>query len=488
MQKKTLALLMCLLMLAPAVVACAEKKDDGGAKSTGDQTSVATDADTAETEIQDNLPEEKFDGYEFKITSLYEKDIGIEEDTGEALDTAIFQRDQKIMERFDVKFVLNYYSDYSKANEAVRNVVGSMSTDEIDAAVLHMVDGSKMIAAGTYYAISDMPYINLSQPYWDSAASNAFGVGGKLYMTTGDICSSTLMRTSCMAFNKNLFRDKNLTEPYQLAYDGKWTLDSLYEYTRNSKDDLNGDGKYRENDDFFGMTSWHLDSPYSFYYGAGGSITQKDEDDLPYLDLNLEKNANIYEKIYQVVIENESNYHTDINTYLNSYKVFLEGRALFCEASVDKFALDEWRNMEQDYGVLPIPKYDESQEEYLSFVNGAAGLLCVPVSISDAERTSIILEALACESYKKVTPVLYEITAKTKGASRDLESADMIDLVFRNRVFDFAYANFFGNGIVDFVRDLLDRKSTDVASTFSKNEKSLTKQMDKLIDKFQTNL
>ena len=112
----------------------------------------------------------------------------------------------------------------------------------------------------------------------------------------------------------------------------------------------------------------------------------------------------------------------------------------------------------------------------------------MPVSISDAERTSIILEALACESYKKVTPVLYEITAKTKGASRDLESADMIDLVFRNRVFDFAYANFFGNGIVDFVRDLLDRKSTDVASTFSKNEKSLTKQMDKLIDKFQTNL
>lgn len=487
MQKKMLALLLCLLTLAPAAVACAEKTTDDSAKSTGESTS-AQDSATEETEIQDNLPEEKFEGYEFNITSIYEKDIGLEEDTGEALDTAVFQRDQKIMERFDVKFVLTYYSDYSKANDAVRTVVGSMSTDEIDVAVLHMVDGSKMISAGTYYAISDMPYINLSQPYWDSAASNAFGVGGKLYMTTGDICSSTLMRTSCLAFNKNLFRDKNLTEPYQLAYDGKWTLDQLYEYTRNSKDDLNGDGKYKEADDFFGLTSWHLDSPYSFYYGAGGSITQKDEDDLPYVDMNLEKNTNIYEKIYKVVIENESNYHTDINTYTKAYTVFLEGRALFCETSVDKFANDEWRNMEQDYGVLPMPKYDESQEEYLSFVNGAAGLLAVPVAISDADRTSIILEALACESYKKVTPVLYEITAKTKGASRDLESADMIDLVFRNRVFDFAYANLYGNGIVDFVRDLLDRKSTDVASTFSKNEKSLNKQMDKLVEKVQDNL
>ena len=53
----------------------------------------------------------------------------------------------------------------------------------------------------------------------------------------------------------------------------------------------------------------------------------------------------------------------------------------------------------------------------------------------DLERTSVILEAMACESLKSVVPAYYELMLKTKFA-RDEESEEMIDYIVSQRVFD----------------------------------------------------
>jgi len=485
MTKRNIALLLCLLMLAPTAAACSEKKDDS-ATTTAADGAVSTDA--GETEVKDDLPEYSADGYKFKI-ALHQNQksnspqIAIEEDTGEALDSAIWKRDAIISERFNVTFEAIECADYNVTNEKIRTVVTSQDTDAIDMAMVHMVTGAGLVSSNYYYPINEMDYVNIEKPWWDSTVTNAFSVGGKLYMAAGDILPQTMLRTSCMVFNKTQFDNLNMEYPYQDAFDGTWTLDDLYDLTKDQTKDLNGDNRVVEKDDFYGLTQWHLDSPYSFYYGAGGTIMSKDEDDMPVLNMDVENNYNIYMKIYNVVIENQSNYHTDIGNYQMSYDTFLEGRALFCECAISHLCGESWRNMEQDYGILPIPKYDEKQEAYMGFVNGAASMLVVPSSISDTERSSIIIEGLAAEAYKTVTPALYEITAKTKNV-RDIESTDMIDLVFRNRVFDFGYAFFYGNGITSFVDQLLMSKSTNVASTFQKNEKPLTKSLDKLLDKF----
>ena len=56
--------------------------------------------------------------------------------------------------------------------------------------------------------------------------------------------------------------------------------------------------------------------------------------------------------------------------------------------------------------------------------DGAHGTMMVPITISDPERTSIIIEALNAETYKQVVPAYYDTALKNR-YSRDAESAEM---------------------------------------------------------------
>ena len=181
-----------------------------------------------------------------------------------------------------------------------------------------------------------------------------------------------------------------------------------------------------------------------------------------------------------------SNYHTDINTYSMAYDTFLEGRALFCEASLTHFKGEKWREMEDDYGVGPMPKLDTNQEKHMSFVNGAVSMLTVPMTIEDPERTGVLVEGLAVESYRNIREALFEVTAKSKSA-RDEDSTRMMDLVMETRVFDLGYSHMYDQSLVNFVRDLLQKDSTDVASTIQKGEKPMAKKLAKIIEAYEKN-
>ena len=101
-------------------------------------------------------------------------------------------------------------------------------------------------------------------------------------------------------------------------------------------------------------------------------------------------------------------------------------------------------------------------------------------------REGIIIEALASEAYRTVTPVLKENYLKRK-ITRDAESADMIDYVVRNRVFDMAYVNMH-DGVGSYVRDLLASKSTDISSTFKKYAKTAKKRVESIVKAFDKSL
>ena len=166
--------------------------------------------------------------------------------------------------------------------------------------------------------------------------------------------------------------------------------------------------------------------------------TSKDEKDMPFYDPQIERDERIYSKIYDVVINNNAYYENA--DYNNVGQLFINGQAMFYDASL--LLADRLRGMNDDFGIIPLPKYDETQKEYRSFVNGASNMICVPASCQDLERASIITEALAEEAYKTVTPVLYETYLKRK-VTRDADSAEMIDYIIRNRVFDMGYINMF---------------------------------------------
>ena len=111
------------------------------------------------------------------------------------------------------------------------------------------------------------------------------------------------------------------------------------------------------------------------------------------------------------------------------------------------------------------------------------GLMSVPAAASNLERTGTILEALAAESYYTLTPAYYEVALKTKG-SRDDASAEMLDTIFANRVYDLGeYFNF--GSIFDSINTVCQNKSKGIASEYEKKASAFTKALDKWVEEIE---
>jgi hypothetical protein len=138
--------------------------------------------------------------------------------------------------------------------------------------------------------------------------------------------------------------------------------------------------------------------------------------------------------------------------------------------------------MNDDYGILPLPKYDENQESYKSYLGFTIPILYLPNNAADAERTGTIMEALCTASYDNVTPKMYEIVTKLKNA-RDEDSSEMIEIIIRNKFIDTAH--FFDvEGYGTLPRNVITQKSTNVASMVKAFERIAAKEWDKIIDGF----
>ena len=304
---------------------------------------------------------------------------------------------------------------------------------------------------------------------------------GDLGFAIGDISPTELLTSECMLFNKKLFDDNGMAYPYDAALNGEWTIDMLLELADGLTTDLNGDGAIKVEDDLFSVTCWG-DYAQTLFYGMGGDMSYVDDDGSVVLDIDVEQCANIYAKAYALLKGTQGNYEysgngTEVMTaHERSFKTFAEGRAYFCGITFQKIETF-LREMEDDYGVLPNPKYDVNQENYSTCVSGAGSMVIVPKSCTDPEFVGSLLEGTAALSYDMITPDLIDVLASTKNV-RDMESSEIVQLIIRNRNFDTARMH---DASPDtFTEQLLIKDSTDVASFFASQEKNYLTKVEKL--------
>ena len=154
--------------------------------------------------------------------------------------------------------------------------------------------------------------------------------------------------------------------------------------------------------------------------------------------------------------------------------MFCENRVMFLVRPIQSLFL--MRNMEADFGILPVPKVQENQQSYGSAVNPySATLLCFPKTVSDPERAGVISDALAWESHYTVIGPLYENILGSK-LIRDEGASRMLDIVFDTVVYDLGMIWNFGNVGMN----MLTYNSTDVASFLARNTKPVDADIQKL--------
>ena len=164
-----------------------------------------------------------------------------------------------------------------------------------------------------------------------------------------------------------------------------------------------------------------------------------------------------------------------------STTMFREGRSLFTDVNIT--LVINLREMDQSFGVLPWPKLEEA-DDYVANVDAGTNLFIVPITNSDPDRTSLVLETLAILGRAYTIPAYYDVALKTRD-SRDEESAEMLDIIVANRVFDLGYYNEpMGSSYASHFAELAKNKTTDFTSWHDGKLKGAETARDKILKQY----
>lgn len=483
--KKALVLLLLLATMV-SVAACGggggESADTSAADTYAAETTAELDALEARVLVADNLPEYDAGGRDF-ITVSYSEEAHyiMEEQTGDVVDDAIYERNTAVSERFNVNFDILLFNPYYEVRNYTKKCVNS-GEDPFDLISTHVVDNGVSVIDGHFMNWYDVPHINFEQPWW-YAANADLSYCGKAYQAVGYYALNTVAKTYCVFYNKRLGENYGIGNMYDSVYDGTWTIDKQIELTKDIYQDLNNDGGKDEND-FYGFVSDPSSNVNTYLWAFENPIVAANKQGELEFVIKTEKLNNIIEKL-NGMFENEKgcftmkdNQHHGIGTSL-----FKEARAVFCNSTIGN-AASTLREFEDDYAILPYPKWNEAQEQYHTMSDGAHHAMSVSICEQDLEFVGIITEALNAESWKRVVPVYYDVALKVKG-TRDEESVGVLDILVSNCSFDFGYVYNGKSGASFWVQNLIQARSNDFESFYASKGPAVEEYYNKLFTFFE---
>lgn len=458
------------------------------------ETSSGTSAVPETSVPAPDLPELSFGGYEFKIlitgnteNNWRKNDFLAEEQNGEVLNDARWLRNQTVGERFGVVIgPVEEFGSTKGAGSGYTLISKSVlaADNAYDAGMIGGYDICNLACDGYLYDMNALPHLNLQNPWWDAKAGDDMTIKGRMYFTTGDISTSDNDATYCILFNKKLTADFGLPDPYQAVTGGKWTFDFMTGMGKAVSSDLNGDGKSDKNDRF-GSIIWD-DTIMGVVNGTLEKCASVNSDGEIGLTLYSEKVIDIIGKYTDYIYDKQTCYNYQRVSYdiTDPVAMFSGDRALFFMQLLDLTSY--FRNMETDFGILPVPKYDEAQEVYGHGIGSwHSQFLCVPAVLESPECSGVILEALAAESPDTVTSAYYEKTLIGK-YFRDDESTAMLDIILSTRVYDLGWYYQIGK-YNDEILYLVYESDTDFTSRYLKYESAALEDVRRINGTFAKN-
>ena len=498
--KRTLSAILAALLLAGSLTACAT--GNAPPADTKPSTQTTSPAEEGETELRDNLPDDlNFGGEEIVFISRdrdgwTDREIWVEAVNGEPINDAVYERNKAVEQRLNVKIVnvfeddMNGYTIVNRVDTAVK--AGTNEYDVLGAACYITLGQS---INGTFANLRNSVYLDFDQPWWSQGLNDATHYKELQHVIAGSMLLSIYRFAYATVFNQKIFDDASQPYLYEYVDNGTWTLDKQISLTPIFHRD-NGNGVADEQGDVYGFLSTQHISVDPYWASCEVDILKFNEDGDFELIFDSGKLFEVADKVLELYYGTDgASYTIDAygwDTHMDECRdMFAEGLGAMATVRIMGLEAENVRSMTDKFGIVPMPKFSEEQEEYHSMLHDQFTVISVPNTVVDDRLDTVgaVLEALSSTAYKIVKPVYYEETLRTKIA-QDPQSSIMMELVINSLTTDSGifYTDALG-GFQNAFRDIISSKQNTVVSKYKASVKSVnnklravTRKLDKMND------
>ncbi len=430
-----IAAALALMMILPVFASCGGNAGNADAPSAASTVSETAASAETEPEVPPMSELKNFKGQKFTFLTRAGDWLGefnVDEANGDIENDAVYNRNLATEEKYNVKFAFDAHVDDWSHHEEFDNLIHNnvLAGDALyDAVAGYQCCLAYNVAWGDLLDLMALPYFDFSSRWWSEQMIDTLSVNGRLFYAGGDITKSAISLICCLFFNKKLAADYKITGIYDLVREKKWTHDKMTELIAGTYQDLNGDGEKGKEDVYGYSPSDYTIRNYLVSYETPTFDTGKDGKLKPVW--NTQHTYDVIEKLVSMV-------KTDDVAFNLTADCFTEGRLLFYGDKLS--SAKKWREMEDDFGIIPFPMYDEKQGRYLASVSNSASMMAIMITARAPEDSAYLIEAMCRESLTTIRPAIFEGALKAK-YSRDEESSEMIEIIRDAMAYDIGWAN-----------------------------------------------
>lgn len=485
---RILSLALVLCMLGMALIACnntTPPEETSG--NNGNNDTVDTEEADKSALAATGLSGKTFDGELFVIR--YPTSTTFVPDTfkvsgldasKDIVKKAAYDRD-KVFEEL-TKAIISYEESATDPNRgtditSIRVLYQGGELGEIDMITTGARTIGTMIQESMLMNLNDYDnYIHSDRYYYSTGMNEQMSIGGKLFALSGYHTTLNYRYIGTVAVNNDVlsahFQDNNkINELYELAVNNKWTYEKMFEYGKTY-----GTGNVENNlelDKYTFVAS--KNSIQANYHAAGGTVVEKDANDLPTISINSKANIEILTKLNEILGNNSACYVAPDDSEAATFGL---GNAMFGQSAMsavsgynDQFGIDG--------RLLPMPTLEEGADYVSNCDAWTTNLIGIPSTSSDADMAAYCLEIYMALSYDHVFPEFYEKLFKSRYAENEYES-QIFDIITTNTYMD--YVNLYQwQAKNDAIRKVIVSSSNIVASSVEEIENEVKQNIENFL-------
>ncbi len=426
---RAVCLVLALLMALCALAACTGGGDtppdssSGGGSSSSDEGSQEEPGGEFDENgfLLDHLGNRDYNDEEINILTWEdcakdEFDMSLEDAAADALNAQVYTRNTVTEERMGVRLKFeSVLGNTDHFDEYTQKALQMSQSGDVDAFACYSREANNLVTNGLLSNLLDFQGImEFDSPWWSQELVERGTVNGGLYYCSGDISISLFGETTAVLYNKQL-ADAVLGEKlgdyadlYAMVEDGAWTFDAMLSLARDVGLNMDGDAAQKTALDRYGFVGEWLYYE-AVYVGAGMTMLEQGEDGSVMISDDWGSSAaDGLATLFADFLDTEDAY--SVGHFNNhdtiSKEAWLGNNALFYLTKVD--TARESAEKKLSFGLLPVPKYDEEQENYYCMAGFYYTNWCIARSGKAQEATAATIECLSSEAYRRTAPTYFE--------------------------------------------------------------------------------